>query len=216
MIQPINHSSPGALLFPEYNELFHLISAETKDLSDKNLDFTSPKWDWASWSIRQQLSHMASLIYRWLILRWGKHLFPKNDHGVSDVNGMANLENRRMDEILYWDLGTIHEKLQIGIDLIQRILSERTVGFLKDNTYCMDWNPQWTLMVQAHPTGITRSAKSCKAIMTLESSIRHIYFEEITHLYNIQRLKRAQALEIFSHLPRVGYWVVKGWDISEP
>ena len=46
--------------------------------------------------------------------------------------------------------------------------------------------------------------------------MRNIYFEETTHLYNIQRLKRAQGLATAVEVPRVGYWVVEGWDTSEP
>ena len=46
--------------------------------------------------------------------------------------------------------------------------------------------------------------------------MRHIYFEETTHLYNIQRLKKAQGLTAVVDVPRVGYWVVDGWDRSEP
>ena len=52
--------------------------------------------------------------------------------------------------------------------------------------------------------------------MTIEATLRHIYFEETTHLYNIQRLKRAQGLPTLVEVPRVGYWVVDGWDRSEP
>ena len=44
--------------------------------------------------------------------------------------------------------------------------------------------------------------------MTLEATIRHVYFEETTHLYNIQRLKRAQGLPTVVDIPRVGYWVL--------
>jgi hypothetical protein len=51
--------------------------------------------------------------------------------------------------------------------------------------------------------------------MTLEATVRHIYFEETTHLYNIQRLKRAQGLQAVAELPGVGYWVLDGWDRSE-
>jgi hypothetical protein len=41
-------------------------------------------------------------------------------------------------------------------------------------------------------------------------------FEETTHLYNIQRLKRAQGLSTIVEVPPVGYWVLDGWDRSEP
>jgi hypothetical protein len=42
-----------------------------------------------------------------------------------------------------------------------------------------------------------------------------MYYELITHLFNIQRLKRAQGLEATVDLPKVGYYVLDGWDISE-
>ena len=107
---------------------------------------------------------MASLIYRWLLIRWGDTLFPDGGHGVRDTQGLA----------------------------------------------------QSDLMIKAHSTGFTVTREPDKEIMTLEASMRHIYFEEITHLYNIQRLKRAQGLPGVVDLPRVGYWVVDGWDRSEP
>jgi hypothetical protein len=45
-----------------------------------------------------------------------------------------------------------------------------------------------------------------------EGTVRHLYFEALTHLYNIQRLKRAQGLSACVDLPRVGYYVLPGWD----
>ena len=42
-----------------------------------------------------------------------------------------------------------------------------------------------------------------------------MYFEEVTHLYNIQRLKRAQGLQAVVEVPKAGYWVLEGWDTSE-
>ncbi len=70
-MQPITDASPGEALFPEYESLYDLIASEVACLSDEELDFESARWEWAAWSIRRQLSHMSSLIYRWLILRWG-------------------------------------------------------------------------------------------------------------------------------------------------
>ena len=52
-------------------------------------------------------------------------------------------------------------------------------------------------------------------IMQLEATMRHIYFEEVTHLFNVQRLKRAQGLQTVSDVPEVGYWTLDGWDRSE-
>ena len=217
MTHPVSGAAPGIALFPEYEELYDLIASEVTGLSDGELDFDSPRWEWAAWSIRRQLSHMSSLIYRWLILRCGDTLFPGGDHGVEDVDGLADSRfDRRMDEDRYWDMAVVLRHLEGGIDLALRVLKERNVNFLRANTYLMDWSAQWSLMVEAHPTGVTPSPEPGKALMTLEATMRHIYFEETTHLYNIQRLKRAQGLPAVVRVPRVGYWTLDGWDAGGP
>lgn len=213
--QSISEHSPGADLFPEYATLYELISAEVRDLTDDQLDFRSDQWEWADWSIRVQLSHMASLIFGWLILRWGDTLFPDNGHGVDDVNGIANPGFGGMDDNKYHDLPVILKKLAEGIELAQRVLGERNVGFLRSHSVIQPRSPQWVFMIKAHPTGISPADNPNERVMLLEASMRHIYFEEITHLFNIQRLKRAQSLPTVSELPRVGYWTIDGWDISE-
>ena len=215
--QQIDESSPGTALFPEYATLYDLINSEVEGLSDEHLDFESEQWEWSKWSIRRQLSHMASLLYRWILVRWGDTLFPQGDHGVRDPSGVAESDfDRRMDEKMYWELPAIMQELRSGIDLAQRVLAERDVAFLRSYTYLMDQAPHWQLMIKAHPTGFTVTDDPAKRIMTLEATVRHMYFEEVTHLYNIQRLKRAQGLPAIADVPRVGYWVVDGWDTSEP
>ena len=71
-------------------------------------------------------------------------------------------------------------------------------------------------MIQAHPNGVTPAEEPDKLVITLEATFRHMYFEETTHLYNIQRLKRAQGLPTVVEVPRVGYWILDDWDRSEP
>ena len=44
----------------------------------------------------------------------------------------------------------------------------------------------------------------------------HSEGELVTHLYNVQRLKRAQGLKANVTLPRIGYWILPTWDRSEP
>ena len=111
--QSIAESSPGSGLFPEYETLYDVIASEVQGLSDQELDFVSDRWEWSKWSIRRQLSHMSSLIYRWLLIRWGDTLFPEGGHGVQDTQGLAQSDfDRRMDENQYWDLPVIMEQLR--------------------------------------------------------------------------------------------------------
>ena len=183
-------------------------------MTDQQLDFES---DRREWSILFQLSHMASLIYRWLIIRWGETLFPNGSHGVEDVEGLAEATDRRMDKEHYWELPVKMAKVEEGIDLAQRVLAERSVGFLRNTTVLRDdpGSAEAGLIRSAHKTGVTLTADG-GTIWTVEATMRHIYFEETTHLYNIQRLKRAQGLPTVVDVPKVGYWKVEGWDTSEP
>ena len=214
--ETVTDNTPGSKLFPEFWTLYDLIAHEVEGLTDEQLDWTSDAYDWAEWSIRNQASHMASLIYRWLILRWGDRLFPDGDHAVDDVQGLAaSPYDRRMDDTKYYDLPVILQKLSEGILLAQRVLDERNVGFLRSHTVTVDSGAHWELMLKAHPTGVTPSPDGSQRIMQLEATMRHIYFEEVTHLFNIQRLKRAQGLQTVSDVPEVGYWTLDGWDTSE-
>ena len=216
-LQTITDDAPGTVLFPEYEELYKLIMREVTGLTDAQLDFRSDQWAWADWSIRRQLSHMASLMYGWIIVRLGPTLFPDGNHGIADVPGLtASGFDRRLDDRRYWDLPVILRTLQDGIALIQRVLAQRSVGFLRSHTTERTVGDHWRLMQQAYTSGLTLDAESSKVVMTIEATLRHIYFEETTHLYNIQRLKRAQGLATIVEVPRVGYWVLDGWDRSEP
>jgi hypothetical protein len=216
-LRTITDDTPGTVLFPEYEKLYDLIAREVTGLTDAQLDFRSDQWAWADCSIRRQLSHMASLIYGWIIVRLGQTLFPDGNHGIADVQGLtASGFDRRLDDRRYWDLPVILHALQDGIALIQRVLAQRSVGFLRSHTIERAVGEHWRLMHRAHPRGVTLDAESSKVVMTIEATLRHIYFEETTHLYNLQRLKRAQGLSTIAKVPRVGYWVLEGWDRSEP
>jgi len=111
---------------------------------------------------------------------------------------------------------SILRALQDGIALIQQVLAQRSVGLLRRHTIERTVGEHWRLMHQAHPRGVTLDVESSKAVMTIEATLRHIYFEETTHLYNIQRLKRAQGLPAVVEVPQVGHWVLDGWDRCEP
>ncbi len=159
---------------------------------------------------------MANVIYGWLMVRWGNILFPQDDHGAEEMKGQtASGFDPRLDEAQYWELSVVLHKLRDAMTLAQQVLADHTVGFLRRHTYLRDFPAHWHLMIQAHPSGVTPAEEPDKLVMTLEATFRHMYFEEITHLYNIQRLKRAQGLPTVVEVPRVGYWMLDDWDRSE-
>ena len=216
MRQQTADDAPGSVLFPEYATLYDLITPEVEGLSDEQLDFESDRWEWSKWSIRIQLSHMAALTYRWLAVRWGETLFPDGEHGVEDLSVIADAADRGLDSSRRLEVGDIMTRLEEGINLAQRVLDGRSVGFLRGHTLFREGQASSgsQITMKAHRSGVTQTAGG--SVWTLEATVRHVYYEEITHLYNIQRLKRAQGLPTVVEVPRVGYWVVEGWDTSEP
>ena len=207
----------GIDVLPEFNDLYSLIYQEVQDLNDPQLDYTSTKWEWAKWSIRNQLSHMASVIPRWLAIRWKSDLFPNDEHGFTNINDIANSHyDRRLNDDIYWDLNSILEVLEIWINLSIKILNEKTEDFLTGKIIKGPPTPQWLSMSKAHPRGVTATGDPAARTMTLEATFRHLYFEETTHLFNIQRLKKAQKLKTNINIPRVGYWMLDDWDRSDP
>ena len=216
MTRQSTDNSPGSVLFPEYATLYDLIMPEVEGLTKEQLDFESDRWEWSKWSIRVQLSHMGALIYRWLAVRWGETLFPHGEHGIEDPSVIADAANRDLDSQRRLEIDDIMTRLENGIDLARRVLARRSVGFLRSHTLFREGegSSESDITIKAHESGVTRVAGG--SVWTLEATMRHIYFEETTHLYNIQRLKRAQGLPTVVEAPRVGYWVVDGWDTSEP
>jgi hypothetical protein len=215
--QIVPDDAQGSALFPEYSRLYDLVAREVEGLTEAQLDFTSDRWAWAEWSIRRQLSHMAFAMYMWLLVRWGDVLFPEGDHGIDDVQGLtASGFDRCLDEHRYWEVSIILPRLREAIDLAEKVLAHRHVGFLRKQTLLINASDAWRLMIQAHPHGVTPADTPDKQVITLEATFRHLYFEELTHLFNIQRLKRAQGLATVVEVPRVGYWTLDDWDRSEP
>ena len=123
-VERIPDDAPANALFPEFETLYDLIAPEVEELTDEQLDWTSDQWEWAHWSIRRQTSHMASLLFRWLVVRWGDTVYPDGDHGVENVESLAVSANDRALDVRYHDMDEILGKLREGITLAQSVLAE--------------------------------------------------------------------------------------------
>jgi hypothetical protein len=212
-------TAPGTALFPQFeSELFQMICEEIEGLTDAQLDFDSDRWEWSLWSIRRNLSHMASGDLRWFWQRWGQVLFPDGlPEGKEFDDLLDSPHDRRLDEDLYWDTVIILEKLRLGMDLAWRILNNETVGSLREKTSHGGGTGFFAQYPQLFPGGVKPDPEDpTRSLITLEASFLHRYYEYITHLYNIQRLKRAQGLQARVEIPFEGYWAMPDWDRSEP
>ncbi len=220
--EQVSDDSPAVLLFPQFeSELYRMATAEVAGLSEEQLDFESDKWGWAEWSIRRHLSHMASGNFRWFWQRWGLEMFPggppPNAPSPDETKAMTQSKfDRRLDEDLYWDVDVILEKLHQGLELGQLILSNETAGSMRTKEFEFSDTGEWPWFYNVH-AGLRRDTEvPTKVWYTLETIFRHRYFEHITHLYNIQRIKLAQGLTTRVEVPIEGYMALPGWDLSKP
>ncbi len=222
MPEELSNDSPAVLLFPHFeSDMYRTAAAEVTGLTEQQLDFESDKWGWSGWSIRRQLSHMASGNFRWFWQRWGAAMHPNGlPSGLPSPEETWALTrskyNRRLDEDIYWDIGVILEKLHQGLALGQTILANETIGSMRGKEFEFADDGEWPWYYNIHP-GLRRDTEVPTRIwFTLETIFRHRYFEHITHLYNIQRIKLAQGLSTESVVPIEGYMSLPGWDLSTP
>jgi len=212
-------NAPATDIFPQFSgELYVMVSGELAGLTDEQLDFESDRWGWSEWSIRRNLSHMASGDYRWLWQRWGQELFPNGLANGKEIDRMLDSPyDRRLDEKLYWELDVLLAKLREALDFTWSVLEKETAGSCRTREIETNNGGMWPGLMDAGYSGIRpHDSDSNKLYITLEATFRHRYFEYITHLYNIQRLKRAQGLAAYVKIPMEGYLALPGWDLSQP
>ena len=219
MTQPeFSGDTPGIEVFPQFRqEIYDMYRQELAGLTDEQLDFTSERWGWSEWSIRFNLSHVASGDFRWLLQRWGENLFTDGLPEIDDWEGIIDSPyDRRLDETKYWQVDDIFAVMRKSMDFVCSILEAETVDSMRSKELRSSVSGQlhW---LEAHPDGVREDPNDPPwGYIDLVATFRHRYFEYMTHLYNIQRLKKAQGLEVAVDVPEVGYHALPGWDRSEP
>ena len=128
-------STPGNEVFPQFGTLHDLVAPEVEGLTDEQLDWDSEQWEWARWSIRRQVSHMASFIPGWLLRQWGSRLFPDGFEELDDLQELvpepAEGIVRWLDETEYHDMDDILVRLDKALALARYVLSRETLGSMK-------------------------------------------------------------------------------------
>ena len=216
MTQP-SDNAPGTALFPNVGAFHSMLSQELAGLTDEQLDFTSDKWAWAEWSIRRNASHVSSGGLRWMLGRWAEANLTEGIPLPDDALEIVNSGARWLDEDKYHTVDSILGVLKGSLDLCDAVMAKQTVASMRSMELPWSNTGQAAQMAEAHPNGRRLDPSDPeKAFINLEYTFRHLWFEALTHLYNIQRLKRAQGLTATVKLPDEGYHTIPSWDSSEP
>lgn len=207
------HDDPAVVVWPDYQEFYRWLRQETAELSEAQLDFDSqdPAHEWMWWSIRRQVSHIACVLLVFTYRRCHMFLWPAGtapapirweDH----VPMSAAKFDRRLDETVYWNLETLLEKVNVGVDWASQVVNTVPVETLRATHSVHTGTHFWRHVMQVIPRGAWIDEQDpTRFHYTLEASLWMLYYEVLTHLYTIQRLKRAQGLPTKVAIPRVGY-----------
>jgi hypothetical protein len=206
-------------LFPDFWRIDSLVRAEVIELSDEVLDWTSDRWGWSSWSIRQQASHIASVPLRWIIMNWGDQLFqgemPMSAERFATFN--SQVYDRRLDDSIFWTIEDILGAMDEAIGISRQVLVDNTIEYARSVKVQRRLTDQWPLMRTVHPDGISANPETGEMTgMDLVATFRHIQNEFYTHLFSVQRAKIALGIEPIVRLPDAGYHTADGWDSDVP
>ena len=152
-------TTPGNEVFPQFGSLLDLVAPEVEGLTDEQLDWDSEQWEWARWSIRRQVSHMASFIPGWLLRQWGSRLFPDGFEELDELQELvpepAEGIVRWLDETEYRDIDDILVRLDKALALARYVLSRETLGSMKVKEVPRpNTPPHWPQFVKVHPRGV--------------------------------------------------------------
>lgn len=204
-------AAPG--LMPHFPVVAEWTHAEVAGLTDAQLDFHDdhPDREWMWWSIRRQVSHNAwdalVLPYRRCAdLLWPSADPPEPIKWDEHRMGPNARFDRMLDPELFWAMPELIEKLELGLGWLERVVTEQPIEVLRGTQKEVGATAFWAYVTATLPRGATPLPDNPQTIRyDLEGSLWMVFYELLSHIRTIQRLKVEQGLETVVELPRVGY-----------
>jgi hypothetical protein len=198
---------------PWYHHIADWVEAETLVLSREQLDFhdSSPEKEWMWWSCRRQISHIAWDALVFTKRRAGHLLWPDGDvpepiNWLEHQMGAQNKWDRVLDENLFWELPQLFAHLRLGISWLTQVVQEQSIEVLRSDVRTVRGTHFWKYVIATLPRGARICEKDERDIIyDLEGSLWMVFYEMLTHIRTIQRLKLHLGLETSVDLPKVGY-----------
>ena len=218
--------NPARALFPEFRQVADLYEVETDGLSEAVLRRTREEKSWGAWSIRDQVSHVASLPYRWLLIRWGAILF--GDGLPRDEALLTRFDGRMMKEAYCPQIQDLIGVMRDSFGLVWEVLGAETSESIRDGRNITERVPhgmkrpgtgedvrRWreNVTLKAHRTGVWIDPEDTELFhFNLEYTFRHMLWEAYAHLNTIQMHKKEEGLEPLVRIPQEGYIGVLKWE----
>ena len=198
---------------PWYPHIVSWVEAEIAEMTDEQLDFCdpSPEREWMWWSCRRQVSHIAwdALVFT---KRRAGHLLWPNEAAPEPINwsahqmGPNNKWDRFLDADLFWEVPDLLDKLKLGISWLTSLVGQESTETFRSEIKTVRGTQFWEYVITTLPRGAAASPEDNSQITyTLEGSLWMVFYEMLSHIRTIQRLKIHQGLALNVDLPRVGY-----------
>ena len=213
-------------LFPEFPQVIELYRQETDGLPQEVLRRTREEKSWGLWSIRDQVSHVASLPYRWLLIRWGAILF--GDALPRDEALFDRFDGRMMKDEYYPQIQDLIGVMRDSFALAWEVLGAETTESIRDGRKISERVPvgmirpgtgedvrRWreNVTLKAHRTGVWIDPEDTELFhFNLEYTFRHMLWEAYAHLKTIQMHKKEEGMEPLVSIPQEGYLLVLKWE----
>ncbi len=218
-------NTPGQALFPDFARIAGMYEREVAGMSDEQYDAVRPDKSWGAWSIRKQVSHIASVHYRHFLGNWGEALFGANlprDKSLIDTGGA----DRSLDPKRFHEMADLIAALKDGTNLVWEILAGETLGSMREKrqTRVIQADDRFptgesrmayteNLTLKAHPGTYWRDETDPELFhYTLEFTFRHVLWEGFAHLRTVQAHKQAMGLPLVNDLPEAGYLKILRWE----
>lgn len=213
-------------LFPEFPQVVDLYRQETRGLPEAVLRRTREEKSWGLWSIRDQVSHVASLPYRWLLIRWGAILF--GDALARDEALFDRFDARMMKDGYYPQIQDLIGVMRDSFALAWEVLGAETTESIRDGRKISERVPhgmirpgtgedvrRWreNVTLEAHRTGVWIDPEDAELFhFNLEYTFRHMLWEAYAHLKTIQMHKKEEGLAPLAQIPQEGYLCILKWE----
>ena len=206
-------SDPSSGVMPTYSLLLDWLEPELEGLTSEQLDFDDlhPDREWLWWSIRRQVSHLAwdALIFpyrRCAELLWPDGGVPEPIVWADHRMGPGARWDRVLDEDRFWEVPDLLDKLRLGNSWLTRVVAEQPIEVLRSTVKSVHGTPFWAYVITTLPRGAQQVEDPPGHIRyDLEGSLWMVFYEQLTHIRTIQRIKEHLGLDTAVTLPRVGY-----------
>ena len=204
-----------------YRQIPAWTMGELAGLSEAQLDRTGTE-EWARWSPRRQLSHMAYITTRWFMVLYGATSLTWPSVDMSQFGTFINTreDDRRFSLGRYSDIEWLHLRFSEACDvaatqvvklehenstkneLLFVFTESSVVGVSEERSVDL-----WNRCMKCHPDGFTLDAGYAHGFrMTPLATLRHVLWDDLIHLRSIRLHREALGLSpVYPDAPVGGY-----------